>query len=118
MTKAKQRIGYERGAEKPQEVMPIRRTLADADELFLVRGGRIILPERGDIPLLKILDQAYDEPNVIALELTLGDKEQVDIRKLDRALERKLQRALRGKERGTGPIRTYLVRMRLVVVVG
>ncbi len=117
MGKVKKRLGHKRRELEPQEVRPVQRVLVDEDELLIIVKGRLVLPERGGIPLMKVLDQEYDQPNVVALDLLLGEREQRDIRKLDQALERKLQSMLKGKEAGSGPHRTYRLRVRLTAVL-
>lgn len=116
MAKVKKRPGSR--LPEPQKVRPVRRELTDTEELLSVRAGCIVLPERGGITLLKILDQAYDEPNVTALDLRLGEKEVNDIRKLDQALERKLQGLLKEHLCGSAKNRTCKLRVRVVAVYG
>jgi hypothetical protein len=118
VAKKKFRIGSRSVPAEPQQVTPLRRVLTDQTELLLLERGRIVFPERGGIPLLKVLDQAYDQPNVVALDLLLGEKELTDIRKLDKELERRLYALLNRGERGTLRGKTWSVRLRLIAVVG
>lgn len=73
----------------------MRRTLLDGMELLLVVKNHLVMEDRGGISLLRFLGQAYDEPNVTALEVALGSTHFVKIRKLDKNLEMRLQAAWR-----------------------
>jgi hypothetical protein len=118
MPKKKLRIGQRRAVGEPQQVTPLRRALTDANEILLLKKGHLIFPERGDITLLKVLGQAYDEANVVALDLLLGDQELTGIRKLDKDLERRLQLMLKRTALRTDNPKTWAVRLRLVAVIG
>jgi hypothetical protein len=72
-----------------------RSVVFDSVELLQVLKNTLVLVDRGGIGLLRILDQAYDAPNVTALELDLGETHFMNIRKLDKGLEVRLQAAWR-----------------------
>lgn len=72
-----------------------RDIVFDSVELLQVERNELVLVDRGGIPLVRILDQAYDEPNVTALELELGPIHFVNMRKFDKSLESRLQAAWR-----------------------
>ncbi len=78
-----------------QVVTPVRRTVLDSTELLRVEKNELVLLDRGGVPLMRILGQAYDAPNVIALEVDLGPTRFLNVRKLDKAFELRLQAAWR-----------------------
>ncbi|HMC97189.1 MAG TPA: hypothetical protein VKG92_06035 [Flavobacteriales bacterium] len=97
---------------------PLRKVLSDATELIVLANGRLVHPERGNVALLYRLHRIYDQPNVIAVDLLLGEREITDIRKMDRTLERRLQGLLKGLEQGNGEHKVYLLRVRFTAVIG
>jgi hypothetical protein len=76
-------------------VAPVRRIVLDSSELLRVVKNELVLMDRGGIPLLRILGQAYDGVNVTALEVDLGPTRFLNVRKLDKAFELRLQAAWR-----------------------
>jgi citrate lyase gamma subunit len=81
--------------EVEQRVEPIRRTLLNAMEHMGMENHRLVLLDRGSISLVQVLGQAYDGVNVTALDVQVGEVRFVDVRKLDKALELRLQAAWR-----------------------
>ena len=83
----------QRREEKPeQQVTPVKRLLLKGPESFALVKGELVLPHRGGVPFMKVLDQAFDGDNVIALELTIGDTSFPEIRRLDKKLSDKVLR--------------------------
>jgi len=95
----------------------LRLVLSDGEELITVIKSGPLLAERRGIPLLRWLDQCYDRPNVIALDLMIGIAEFQDIRGMDKALDRRMRSALKGYEVEAGSA-SHRLRIRLVAVIG
>lgn len=104
--------------ENSSDVRYVRTVINDGVEQFALEKGRLILPQLGGLPLLYWLDQAYETPNAIGLEITVGGTELHSIRKLDKALEQKVLRLLRGKAKEDAQRTTFEKRIRIVVVIG
>jgi hypothetical protein len=83
----------------PQEAPPIilaqRNVVFESMELLQVLRNELVLVDRGAVALLRILGQAYDAPNVTALEVGIGQLYFLNIRELDKSLELRLQAAWR-----------------------
>jgi hypothetical protein len=92
-----------------------RSVVFDSVELLLVVKNTLVLVDRGDIALLSILNQAYDTPNVTSLELDLGETHFMNIRKLDKSLELRLQAVWRKAVLHTA-VEVELPRIRVCVV--
>jgi len=81
--------------ETPQVVVPVRHTVFDSVELVMMVKNELALIDRGGVSLMRILGQAYDAPNVTALEVDLGAIRFLNVRKLDKSFELRLQSAWR-----------------------
>ena len=104
--------------EHTSDVRSERKVVSDGVEHLTLEHGRLLLPQRGGLPLLRLMDQAYDTPNAIGLEIMIGAKEILGIRKIDKGLERKLLGLLRGRSRGNVLKFKFEERVRIVVVIG
>lgn len=104
--------------EHSSDVRYVRQVINDSIEHIALEKGRLTLPQLGGLPLLYWLDQAFEMPNAIGLEITVGETEVRDIRKLDKDLEQKLLRMLRGKAKDATQRTTFEKRLRIVVVIG
>jgi hypothetical protein len=87
-------------------------------ELLTIENGVITHPHRGGVTLMHRLQRIYDAPNVIGIDVLLGERELKDVRKLDKSLEQRLQSMLKGTQRGSGPGQMYTVLVRLTAVIG
>ncbi len=96
-----------------QEVVRVERTLLEGPEIFTIVKGQLVLPQRGGLPFIKVLDQAFDGVNVIALELSIAGEQLPEIRRLDRKLEERIHRmvrkAWRNMPEGNGPVQVHLL---------
>ena len=101
-----------------QDITRVERVLVDGPERFAMVREELVLPLRGDLPFRKVMDQAFDVENVIALELTVAGEVLPDIRKLDKKLDQKIQRLV--SKAGGGRLTTngWLVHMRLCAIIG
>ncbi|MBP6311418.1 MAG: hypothetical protein KA408_04055 [Flavobacteriales bacterium] len=100
------------------DVRYVRTVINDGIEQLALEKGRLILPQFGGLPLLYWFDQAFETPNAIGLEITVGETELLAIRKLDKDLEQKVLRLLRGKAKENAQRTTFETRLRIVVVIG
>ena len=96
-----------------QEVVRVERTLLEGPETFTIVKGQLVLAQRGGLPFIKVLDQAFDGVNVIALELSIAGERLPEIRRLDRKLEERIHRmihkAWRSMPMGKGPVQVSLL---------
>ncbi len=101
----------------PQEVQRIVRVLMDSDEHFSTAKKQLLLPERGGIAFNRLLHQAMDGVNVIALDLTIGGILIADIRRVDKKLEARVERLIRaaGKLHPTGEGVSVPIRLEAVI---
>lgn len=104
--------------EHSSDVQYVRKVISDEVEHIALEKGRLVLPLRGGLSLLSWLDQAYDMPNVIGLEILLGETEMIGIRKVDKELEQKVLRLLRGGSKGSEVLTTFEQRLRILVIFG
>jgi|GEM_PF-5281844 len=104
--------------EHSSEVRYVRKVVSDAIEQITLQKGRLILPQRGELPLLSWFDQIYDMPNVISLEIMVGETEIHGIRKVDKELEHRLISLIRGRHKGHALRTTFKERVRIVMVLG
>ena len=83
-----------------------------------VEDHRLVLLDRGGIALIQVLGQAYDGVNVTALDVQVGTVRCVDVRKLDRSLELRLQAAWRRSfPRSTAMAERPAVRLVVTIVI-
>ena len=106
----------EEGAE--QEVTRIVRTFLDGEEMFAIEGKQLVLPNRGSITLHRILHQAMDGINVVALDLTIGTTLLQDIRRVDKKLEDRITRLVRSAGSKKAVHEEFIVRVRLDAIIG
>lgn len=105
--------------EAAQVVAPVRSTVFDGVELVLVVKNELVLVDRGGVRLMRILGQAYDTPNVTALEVDLGDVRFLNVRKLDKNLELRMQAAWRKSLLSTDmDVELPRTRVRVVAIKG
>lgn len=100
-----------------QEVVRVERSLLDGPENFAVMKGQLVLPQRGGLPFMKVLDQAFDGINVIALELSIAGMQLPEIRRLDKKLEDKIDRMVRNAWKKSSDA-TRPVQVRLLAIIG
>jgi hypothetical protein len=81
--------------EEAASIVPKRTLVFDSVEHMQVVRDELVLMDRGAIPLMRVLGQAYDGVNVNALELELGAVHFLNLRKFDKGLEARLQAAWR-----------------------
>ena len=108
----------ERREEKPeQRVTPLTRLLLNGPEIFALVKGVPVLTHRGGVPFMKVLDQAFDGENVIALELTIGATAFPLIRRLDKKLSDKVLRIV-AKDLANPDERRNTIEVRLSAIIG
>lgn len=96
---------------------PKRRTVFDERETIVVRKEQLLLQQRHHLPLLRLLGQIYDEPNVVELDVHIDDRTLSGIRSLTKDTERRIRGLLRGKTVGTGELQLADVQLRIVAVI-
>ena len=102
---------------KEQRVTPKRRTVFDEQETIAVRKEQLLLPERDNLPFLRLLGQIYDGPNVVELDVHIDDRMLTGIRTLTKDTERRIRRLLRGKAVGTTEMQVAKVQLRIIAVI-
>ena len=107
----------QRREEQPeQQVTRVTRVLLNGPEFFALVNGIAVLPDRGALPFMKVLDQAFDEANVIALELTIGETAFPEIRRLDKKLSDKILRVV--SKTMDGRVEKRAIAVRLLAIIG
>lgn len=76
-------------------IMAQRNIVFDSMEVLQVVRNELVLVDRGGVALMRVLGQSYDAPNVTALEVGVGALCFLNVRKLDKSLELRLQAAWR-----------------------
>lgn len=104
--------------EHAQDVQRVAKVLIEGDESFAILRHRPVLPQRGNIPFMRVMDQAMDGVNVVALELTIGKNHMADIRRLDKKLEERVHRWIRAFGNRTDHGTEFIVPVRLVAIIG
>lgn len=105
--------------QDPQPLRRQRRVIVDRDEPFLLKQNVWILPHRGDIPFLRLLDDALDGVNVVALDITIGETHFHELRRLDRSIGHRMEglahRIAVKQQHHEGILR---IPLRIVLVIG
>lgn len=102
----------------PQEVKRIVRVLLDSEELFSTTHKQLVLPERGGIAFNRLLHQAMDGVNVIALDLTIGNIRIADIRRVDKKMEERVEHLISAAGKSPPTPEGIRVPIRLDAVIG
>lgn len=105
----------------PADPLPVRRqrrVIVDGEEQFVLKQKAWILPQRGDIPFLRLLDDAMDGVNVVAVDISIGTAHFHEVRRLDRSLGERLERCVRRIATGQPDAAVHLIPLRIVLVVG
>lgn len=112
--------------------MPRRRHGVPEPNLELARRRRIvvvgeepvewnrnawILPRRGGVEFLSLLDQALDGVNVVALDITIGETQLVEVRRLDKRIGHRIGSMVRRAAMETSD-GTLKVPLRIALVIG
>ncbi len=77
-------------AMEEQNVSTVRLVKLDAVERVTLVGERILLLDRGALPMMRLLGQLLDEANVLSLEVYVEDRAVINIRTLTGAMERRI----------------------------
>lgn len=90
----------------------------DSEEHFSPAKKQLLLPERGGIAFNRLLHQAMDGVNVIALDLTIGKTRIADIRRVDKKLEERVERLIRAAGKLHPTPQGFGVPIRLEAIIG
>ncbi|HEY0978148.1 MAG TPA: hypothetical protein VGE21_11825 [Flavobacteriales bacterium] len=98
-----------------EQVRAVRVHAVDVVEPLELRNGRMILTQRGDLPLLQLLVQVYERPNVVALDIAVDDRILLGLRRLTAATETRLQGLVGKRIRSGAPM---VVHLRITAILG
>ncbi|MGV9013605.1 MAG: hypothetical protein ACOH13_13505 [Flavobacteriales bacterium] len=103
--------------ESTQPVQRQQRIIMEGEEAFARVRNEWLLPGRGDIPFVRLLDQALDGVNVVALDITIGKTHLPEVRRLDKQLGERIGRMVRSAAVEL-PDGTLHVPLRIALVIG
>ena len=101
----------------PEPVRRRRRIIVEGEEPFAWKRNAWVLPRRGDIPFLRLLDQALDGVNVVALDITIGETQLQEVRRLDKLIGQRIGSMVRRAAMETAD-GTFQVPLRIALVIG
>jgi hypothetical protein len=104
----------EQQAISAQRVEHRRREVFNSREPVVLRKSGLMLPQRGDLLFMRLLDQIYDQPNVVAIDLHVNGRSLLEVRQLNKSMERRV----RGLFPRSGDTEVMDVHIRIVAVIG